>query len=118
MNSALKKNFEETNLPYFTEQKLILRDYLSIDRTILANENTFLAYIRTALTFIVAGISFVHFFGHIAIEILGWLFIPVCVAILAVGFLQYIQLRKLFAAMKEKHHSRAKQSVPSALKKI
>jgi putative membrane protein len=34
---------------------LILREFLAIERTKLANQTTFLAYIRTGLYFIVAG---------------------------------------------------------------
>ena len=41
----------------FLVKQLILRDYLSIERTILANESTFLAYIRTSLTISVVGVT-------------------------------------------------------------
>lgn len=41
----------------FTSEQLILRDYLSIERTILTNESTFLAYIRTSLTLLVVGVT-------------------------------------------------------------
>lgn len=36
---------------------MTLNDYLSVDRTVLANERTLLSYLRTAITFIVAGIT-------------------------------------------------------------
>ncbi len=41
----------------FMLKQLILRDYLSIERTVLANESTFLAYIRTSLTIAVVGVT-------------------------------------------------------------
>jgi putative membrane protein len=42
---------------YFTSMNkdLVLREYLAIERTKLANETTLLAYIRTGLYFLVAG---------------------------------------------------------------
>jgi len=67
----------------FTNQELILRDYLATDRTILANERTFLAYIRTALSIFAVGISFLKFFDSLLIKIIGWIFIPAGVSILS-----------------------------------
>jgi putative membrane protein len=40
---------------------LVLREFLAIERTKLANERTLLTYIRTGLYFIVAGITLSHF---------------------------------------------------------
>lgn len=48
----------------FQESDLILRDYLALDRTKLANERTFLAYIRTALAIIIISGSIYTFFPH------------------------------------------------------
>ncbi|MCB0291761.1 MAG: DUF202 domain-containing protein [Calditrichaeota bacterium] len=78
----------------YTKEQLILRDHLAVDRTVLANENTFLAYVRTALTFFVSGITFVHFFGYILVEIIGWIFIPIGVSIFIAGWLRYQRMQK------------------------
>jgi len=77
----------------FTEEELILRDYLAIDRTVLANERTFLAYIRTALTLFVAGVSFVQFFDSALVEIVGWAFIPVGIVTFIIGLLRYTKMK-------------------------
>lgn len=53
-------------------QSMTLRDYLAIDRTLLANERSFLSYIRTALTLVIAGVTLIKFFGEGITEILGW----------------------------------------------
>ena len=74
---------------------LILRDFLAIDRTVLANQNTFLAYLRTALTLFVAGLTFVRFFDHSIIVIIGWIFVPLGIITFAVGLLRYNRLRKV-----------------------
>ncbi len=68
---------------------LILRDYLAAARTVLANERTFLAYVRTALSLLVTGAAVIKFSGYPAMELLGWGFIPVGMAILGVGVWRY-----------------------------
>jgi len=75
--------------------KMILRDFLAIDRTILANQNTFLAYIRTALTLFVAGVTFIRFFDLMVIEVIGWIFIPVGLATFIIGLIRYNKKRRV-----------------------
>lgn len=41
----------------FLAKEFILRDYLAVERTVLANESTFLAYIRTSITFVAGGVT-------------------------------------------------------------
>ena len=63
VNNFIKGIFrgsEDLDKPIYQEflvKQLILRAYLSIERTILANESTFLAYIRTSLTISVVGVT-------------------------------------------------------------
>jgi len=64
-------------------------DILASYRTILANERTVLAYIRTALTLFVAGLTFIRFFESFVIELIGWIFIPLAIATLAIGIFRY-----------------------------
>jgi len=66
------------------KEELILRDCLTIDRTILANERTFLAYIRTALALFVAGMSF-KFIDSLPMTIGGCVMVPVGVVVLVIG---------------------------------
>ncbi len=80
--------------------KLILRDYLAIDRTILANQNTFLAYIRTALTLFAAGLTFIKFFDSRVLEYIGWAFIPIGVITFVVGLIRYNRLRATLSKAK------------------
>ncbi len=93
--------------PYsrFNRDQLILRDVLAADRTILANERTFLAYIRTALTFFVAGVTFIKFFDHILIEIVGYIFIPLGLIILIIGFIRYIKMYRVLSILHQKEES-------------
>jgi putative membrane protein len=84
--------------PYckFAKDELILRDHLAIDRTILANERTLLAYIRTALAVFVTGVSFIQFFESILMVILGWVFVPIGVITLVIGFWRYKKVSNRF----------------------
>lgn len=84
--------------------KLILRDFLAIDRTFLANQNTFLAYIRTALTLFVAGVTFIRFFESLVIEVIGWVFIPIGVITFFVGLKRYNVLRVALDQIKRPRH--------------
>lgn len=78
-----------------SKKKMILRDYLATDRTILANERTFLAYVRTSLTLLVAGASFVHFFNSFATQIAGWAFIISAIIMFAIGTIKYRKLKAI-----------------------
>jgi len=75
--------------------QLILRDHLAIDRTVLANERTFLAYIRTALTLFVVGASLIKFFDSPTATVLGWIFIPIGLVVLAFGISRYRHMKAL-----------------------
>ena len=77
-----------------------LRDYLATDRTKLSNQNTLLAYVRTALTLFVAGVTFIRFFDSFAIEVIGWIFLPIGIVTLLVGSLRYNRLKKALAGIK------------------
>ncbi|MDH5381747.1 MAG: DUF202 domain-containing protein, partial [Cyclobacteriaceae bacterium] len=44
---------------YEVKEEIILRDFLALERTTLANERTLFAYIRTSLYLILAGIAFI-----------------------------------------------------------
>lgn len=70
---------EEPYIPYIQErEEMILRDYLAVDRTMLANEASFMSYIRTALTLIAAGATLIKFFdGNPFFQILGWGFVAI-----------------------------------------
>ena len=74
---------------------MTLSDELARQRTQLANERTWLAYVRTGLTFFVAGVSFVQFFSTGLIRLIGWLFIPVGVGTVVLGYRRYRKCKRL-----------------------
>lgn len=80
--------------PFNTREQIILRDYLAMQRTTLANERTLFSYIRTSLYLVLGGIglSEVDYFSHI--KWVGTLALSLSALVLVYGFVRYIVLRK------------------------
>ncbi|GAA0226498.1 DUF202 domain-containing protein [Metaclostridioides mangenotii] len=74
--------------------KLILRDYLALDRTKLANERTLLSYFRSFVGTFVAGAGFIKFIGDVIFVCIGIVFIVSSPAILSIGIYRFFQVRK------------------------
>ena len=71
---------------------LVLREYLAIERTKLANERTLLTYIRTGLYFLVAGSTLGHLMETEFWDAMG---LPLAIAgvlIVAFGVLRFIRM--------------------------
>jgi putative membrane protein len=88
-------------MPYdnFDPREFIVRDWLALDRTILANERTFLAYGRTALTLFIAGLTFVKFFGHVAYAAIGYVFVLAGFVIFALGLRRYVRMMRHYRGL-------------------
>jgi putative membrane protein len=82
--------------PYerFSQEEIILRDQLAMDRTILANERTLLAYIRTALAFLIVGGSFLKFFESRLMDVAGVGFIVCALLLFLFGAKRFHTVRK------------------------
>jgi putative membrane protein len=80
---------------------LILREYLAIERTKLANETTLLAYIRTGLYFLVAGSTIGHLVNTEFWKIVGTPLIVIGLIIMLFGVVRYFRLRKSIEASKK-----------------
>jgi len=84
-----------------SDNDLILRDHLAIDRTTMANERTFLAYVRTCVALLLTGLTALHF-PYVGLETgapvglyktAGWAFSAGSLIVLGVGWRRY----RLFA---------------------
>jgi len=71
---------------------LVLREYLAIERTKLANERTLLTYVRTGLYFLVAGSSLGHLIDTAFWNMMGLPTILVGVVITALGTVRFIRV--------------------------
>ncbi len=96
-----------SKLPYdnFSAQEFILRDWLALDRTVLANERTFLAYGRTSLGLFLSGVTLIKVFkSNFAIGT-GWVFVFTAVAIFIYGFRRFRKMQSHYrglSALEEK----------------
>lgn len=93
--------------PYseFRRDQMILRDWLALDRTVLANKRTFLAYARTAIALLVLGIALVKLVHHQGLEMAGFGLMAFGILTFVVGVREYRvnqkRFRRLLDAEKE-----------------
>lgn len=83
---------ESTNK--FKDEELILRDYLAIERTRLANVRTLFAYIRTSLYLLTAGIGILQIDSISQLDGLAWVCITAGIILFFFGFIHYLKIRK------------------------
>lgn len=76
---------------------LVLREYLAIERTRLANETTLLAYIRTALYFVVAGSTLGKIVDTEFWRLAGPPLVGIGLLIVVAGIIRFIKVRKAIA---------------------
>lgn len=82
------------------KEDLILRDYLALDRTALANRRTLLSYIRTALGFFGTGVAGVKLISDWpAIYHLCVILMFLSPIVLVVGFVQFILYARRYNAI-------------------
>ena len=80
---------------------LVLREFLAIERTRMANETTLLAYIRTGLYFLVAGSSLGHLVGTTFWKLAGGPLIVIGVSIVISGVIRYRKVKKAITLSKD-----------------
>jgi putative membrane protein len=73
----------------------ILRDYMAVERTVMANERTFLSYIRAALGLFIGGASFIEFFDSKTMQVVGWVFLPLGIIAFGLGLVKYWKIKAL-----------------------
>lgn len=78
---------------FANKDKIILRDYLALERTKLANERTLLAYIRSSLYMILGGIAFLQLKDFEGIRWVGFVTLGISVVILLIGIYRYLQIK-------------------------
>ena len=90
--------------PYaqYKREEMILRDWLALDRTVLANKRTFLAYGRTAIALFALGIAFVRLIHHEFFEISGFVLMALGIVVFIIGTREYIANAARFKKLIEK----------------
>lgn len=78
---------------YQNKDRIILRDFLALERTTLANERTLFAYIRTSLYLILGGIAFLKLESFENNKWLGYLSFAISLLMIVYGVLRYNKLK-------------------------
>lgn len=93
--------------PYheFTREEMILRDWLALDRTVLANKRTFLAYGRTAIALFALGIAFVKLIQHQFFEVSGFVLMALGIVVFVVGLREFIANTARFKKLVKKERA-------------
>ena len=94
---------------------LVLREYLAIERTKLANERTLLTYIRTGLYFLVAGSTLGAVIDTTFWDLMGIPIIIVGVVITALGVVRFVRVARQIANSR-KHVGNASSAFIGAIK--
>ena len=79
---------------YQNKEKIILRDFLALERTTLANERTLFAYIRTSLYLILGGIAFLKMESLETIQWLSYLSFGISFLMIVYGIIRYFKLKR------------------------
>lgn len=90
-------------------EQMILRDYLAVDRTMMANETSFMSYVRTSLTMIAAGATLIKFFSEPTMQALGWGFIVIGGWLAIHGYQRFRQVDIILHRVKGETVHRAKK---------
>jgi len=76
------------------QEEIILRDYLAMERTKLANERTLLSYIRSSLYLMLGGIAIIQLEGFESIKFLGYVSLLLTVVLMVIGIYRFKKLSK------------------------
>jgi putative membrane protein len=88
----IKRIIPKLGSTFKNEEHIILRDFLALERTKLANERTLLSYIRASLYLLLGGIALLKLEGFEQIKFLGYTSLTLTVIILIVGIFRYHKL--------------------------
>jgi putative membrane protein len=76
------------------QDEIILRDYLAMERTKLANERTLLSYIRSSLYLLLGGIALIQLQGFENIKFLGYVSLVLTVVLVIIGVYRFQKLNR------------------------
>lgn len=84
---TFSRNFEN-------QDEIILRDYLALERTKLANERTLLSYIRSSLYLLIGGIAIIQLQGFESIKFLGYVSFGLTILFINIGIYRFHKLNR------------------------
>jgi putative membrane protein len=84
---------------YDAGEELILRDYLALDRTKLANERTLLAYMRMSIGLVAAGAGMVGILDILWANVVGYCLLALTPAAMITGLRRFLKVKKALARL-------------------
>ncbi len=99
MSRADKSDTEDLKL-----KEPIIRDFMAIERPMMANELIFLSYVRKALGLVIAGVFCIDFFDNIFMQLVGWAFIPSGFIAFGIGCRKYQKISSLIQGAGKARH--------------
>lgn len=88
--------------PFENKEKIILRDYLSMQRTTLANERTLFSYIRTSLYTLIGGIGILNLEEFVHLHWLGYLALAISGLLIVYGLIRFWVLKRRLSKLYKK----------------
>lgn len=82
------------SIPFELQEEIILRDYLALERTKLANERTLLSYIRSSLYLLIGGIAIIQLEGFESIKFVGYIALVLTIILIIIGIYRFYKLNR------------------------
>lgn len=98
---------------FITREEIILRDYLALERSKLANERTLLSYIRTSLYLALGGIAFLQLENFGNINWIGYIALALSIGFLITGIVRYHRFKRRLWTFYSEVKKRAKEGITS-----
>ncbi|HRE79383.1 MAG TPA: DUF202 domain-containing protein [Flavobacterium sp.] len=89
----IKKIFNFSS-KFENRDEIILRDYLAMERTKLANERTLLSYIRSSLYLLLGGIAIIQLEGFESIKFIGYISLGLTILLVIIGIYRFQKLNR------------------------
>jgi putative membrane protein len=98
---------------YKNNSDIILRDFLALERTTLANERTLFAYLRAGIYMVIAGIAFLELEEFIDLVWLSYALFTISFFLFLFGFIRFFILKnKLDVYYNDMEHENLKKEKP------
>lgn len=75
------------------KEKIILRDFLAMERTSLANERTLFSYIRASLYMAIGGVAILEYEGFATFNWLSYVVFGLSLILIFIGVFRYRRLK-------------------------
>ena len=106
LTRRLVPNFRRSAFDAYALRRLILRDYLAIERTRLANERTALSYLRTTLAMTAGALTLLHLVPTPAARLTAWALIIFGAALITFGAYRFVAVRRRVSGYARLHQPR------------